>query len=384
MEQLNPYRIAVITGSRAEYELLYGLMKRIEELPQLRLQLIVTGMHLSPEFGMTVDRIIEDGFAIEQRVEMLVSSDTGAGAAKSTALGMIGFADAFARLRPHWVVVLGDRYEIWAAASAAYLARIPIAHIGGGDVTEGALDEAIRHGITKMAQLHFVTNEQSARRVRRLGEAADTIIQVGHPGIDRIMELPLLPRQELERELEFTFRLRNVLVTYHPATLGEHDAEVELKALLTALDSLGDEVGILLTKPNADPGGRRYGALVEQFASNRRNCRVYTSLGQLRYFSAARVVDAVVGNSSSGLCEIPSLGTPTVDIGVRQRGRLRGPSVLHCEPNETAIRAAILHAFRMDASRLSNPYGNGTSSVRMVEELCRRAGCGLSGLKRFC
>lgn len=384
MEQQNGYRIAVVTGSRAEYELLYSLMKHIMQSPGLSLQLMVTGMHLSPEFGMTVNRIVEDGFPIEQEVEMLVSSDTGVGTAKSAALGMIGFADAFARLRPHWVVVLGDRYEIWAAASAAFLARIPIAHIGGGDVTEGALDEAIRHSITKMSQLHFVTNEQAARRVRRLGEAAETIIQVGHPGIDRVKTLPLLGKKDLEEELGFSFRSRNVLVTHHPATLGEQDGQKELAELLAALDSLGDEVGIVLTKPNADPGGRQYAARIEQFAADRPNCRVYASLGQLRYFSTARIVDAVVGNSSSGLCEIPSLGTPTVDIGVRQRGRLRGPSVLHCEPHQAAIRAAILHAFRMDASRLPNPYGYGNSSERIVEELTRRAGCGPSGLKRFC
>ncbi|MBJ6359975.1 UDP-N-acetylglucosamine 2-epimerase [Paenibacillus sp. GCM10012307] len=380
----NPrHKIAVVTGSRAEYDLLYSVMKQIEAAPQLELQLIVTGMHLAPEFGMTVRAIEADGFPIHDQVEMLLSSDTAAGAAKSVGLGMIGFADAYRRLQPDWVVVLGDRYEIWAAAAAAFMARIPIAHIGGGDVTEGALDEAIRHGITKMSQLHFVTNKRSAQRVRQLGEDPHMILNVGHPGIDRIKQLPLLSREELEHELNFTFRSRNVLVTYHSVTLGSSDAEAELEELMKALAALGEDTGIVFTKPNADPGGRLYAERIDRYTAAHANAAAYTSLGQLRYFSTARIVDAVIGNSSSGICEIPSLGKPSVDIGFRQKGRLRGASVLHCEPESGAIQAAIHQACRMDCTGVENPYGTGNSGLRIVAELIRQVGRGRAGLKLF-
>ncbi|WP_036711343.1 UDP-N-acetylglucosamine 2-epimerase [Paenibacillus pinihumi] len=377
------HTIAVVTGSRAEYDLLYSVMKLIEASDSLELQLIATGMHLSPEFGMTVQAIEKDGFRIDDQVEMLLSSDTAAGASKSVGLGIIGFADVFRRLQPDWVVVLGDRYEIWAAALAAFMARIPIAHIGGGDVTEGALDEAIRHGISKMAQLHFVTNERSAYRVRQLGEAPHTIFNVGHPGIDRIKQLSLLSREELERELSFSFRTRNVLVTYHPVTLGNKDAEAELEELMNALEGLGGDTGILFTKPNADPGGRLYAERIDRFIARNSNAAAYTSLGQLRYFSAASIADAVVGNSSSGICEVPSLGKPSIDVGIRQKGRLRGPTVLHCEAQSMAIQAAIHHAYRMDCKGLENPYGTGDSGERIVTELIRQAGQGHSGSKPF-
>ncbi|MBD2844511.1 UDP-N-acetylglucosamine 2-epimerase (hydrolyzing) [Paenibacillus sp. IB182496] len=366
-------RICMVTGSRAEYGLLHTLMQRIAAEPRLCLQIAVTGSHLAPEYGSTGSALAADGFTPDGRVEMLLSSDSAVGAAKSIGLGVIGFADLFERLRPHRVVLLGDRFEIFAAATAAYTARIPIAHIGGGDITEGALDEAYRHAITKMADLHFVTNARAARIVRQLGETERSIFNVGHPGIDRILELPLLARSELERTLGFALRPRNVLVTHHPATLGERSADDELEALLRGLDELGSDVGVLFTQPNSDPAGRRMHATIKRYAAQRPHVHLSGTLGQLVYFSAVRACDAVVGNSSSGICEVPALGKPSVDIGARQRGRLCGPSVIRCEADGTAVAAAIRRAWRLDCRALISPYGHGGSADRMVKILLRRS-----------
>ncbi|MEI7026257.1 UDP-N-acetylglucosamine 2-epimerase [Paenibacillus sp. y28] len=366
-------RIGVVTGSRAEYGLLYGIMRELQAAPEMELQVIVTGMHLCGEFGLTYRTIVEDGFEIAEKVEMLLASDTPVGAVKSVGLGMIGFADTLQRLRPDCIVVLGDRFEIWAAAAAAYMAQIPIIHIGGGDVTEGAFDEGIRHGITKMARLHFVTNELSRERVCQLGENPAHVVNVGHPGIERILHMPLLNREEVQRKLGFRLRARNVLVTYHPETLGGKEAEADMEQLLEALDRLGDGTGILMTRPNADPGGRQLARLLEAFAHRREHVGLYTTLGQLLYFSTARYMDAVVGNSSSGICEIPALHIPTVDIGDRQKGRLRGNTVIHCEARADAIVAAIRQAYAMDCTQVVNPYGAGISSKRMMTELTNYA-----------
>jgi UDP-hydrolysing UDP-N-acetyl-D-glucosamine 2-epimerase len=362
-------KICVITGSRADYGLLYWLMKEIQTAPELELQLIVTGMHLSPEFGRTYKVIAEDGFAIDAKVEMLLSSDTPAGIAKSIGLGTIGCADALQRLKPEILVLLGDRYEILAAAQAALVARIPLAHIAGGDVTEGAFDEAIRHSITKMAHLHFVTNEQAARRVRQLGENPAHVFNVGSPGLDNIARLKLLDRGELEKTLNFHFRQKNLLVTFHPVTLEKQSAEAQFNALLVALDSLGEEVGILFTKPNADTDGRIIIQLMDSYVTARPHARAYVSLGQLRYLSLMAQVDAVVGNSSSGLYEAPSFRKPTVNIGDRQKGRLQATSVINCPPTAAEIVKAVRQAMTTDCSGTVNPYGDGNSSVRIRDIL---------------
>lgn len=362
-------KICVVTGSRAEYGLLYWLMKEIQDDPDLLLQTVVTGMHLSPEFGLTYKVIEADGFAIDAKVEMLLSSDTPVGIAKSMGLGVIGFADALDRLRPDILVLLGDRYEIFAVAQAALVARIPIAHIAGGDVTEGAFDEAIRHSITKMSHLHFVTNEAAARRVRQLGENPEHIFNVGSPGLDYIKRLTLLSRQELEEVLDFRFREKNLLVTFHPATLEATSAEAQFQALLTALDQFGENVGIIFTKPNADTDGRAIIRLMDGYAASHAHARVYNSLGQVRYLSAMSQVDAVVGNSSSGLYEAPSFGKPTVNIGDRQKGRLQAASVINCGQDASAIEKAILQALATDCSGTVNPYGDGNSSARIKSRL---------------
>lgn len=362
-------KICVVTGSRAEYGLLYWIMKGIQQDPDLELQVVATGMHLAPEFGLTWRVIEEDGFPIAAKVEMLLSSDSAVGIAKSIGLGVIGCAEAFDSLRPDILVLLGDRFEILAAAQAALVARIPVAHIAGGDSTEGAFDEAIRHSITKMAHLHFVTNEAAARRVRQLGENPEHVHNMGSPGIDQIKRLKLMPREELAGSLEFTFRRKNLLVTFHPVTLDAIPSAAQFQELLNALDTFGEEMGLIITKPNADTDGRALISMIDSFVATRPNAQAYTSLGQLRYLSAVAQVDAVVGNSSSGLYEVPSFGKPTVNIGDRQKGRLQASSVVNCRPVAAEIAKAIAEALRKDCAGTVNPYGDGNSSVRILAQL---------------
>lgn len=360
-------RICVVTGSRAEYGLLSGVMRGLQQEEDLELQVLVTGMHLSPEFGMTWQIIEKDGFPIDAKVEMLLSSDSPVGIAKSVGLGTMGCAEAFERLRPDLLVVLGDRFEILAAAQAALVARIPIAHIAGGDTTEGAFDEAIRHSVTKMSHLHLVTNEDAARRVRQLGEDPARVHVVGSPGIDNIRSMTRLSRNELASDLDFTFREKNLLVTFHPVTLERFSAMQQFQELLDALESMGEEVGVIFTKPNADTDGRVIIRMTDDYVASHPNARAYTSLGQLRYLSLMAQVDVVVGNSSSGLYEAPSLGKPTVNIGDRQKGRLQATSVLNCNASADEIVAAIRESFTRDCSATVNPYGDGYSSERIVK-----------------
>ncbi len=362
-------RICVVTGSRADYGLLLPLMRAIGSSATLSLQVIATGMHLAPEFGLTVQAIEADGIPIDQRVEMLVSSDTRTGIVKSMGLGMIGFADAFARLDPHMVLVLGDRYEILAAAQAAMLANLPLAHLCGGDVTLGAVDESIRHAITKMAQLHFPSNAQSAARIRQMGENPDHIHCVGSTSLDLILSQPRLSRAQLEAELGFDFRPRNMVVTFHPVTLDQDDGGWQLTQLLAALAALPDQMGQIITLPNADTGGRRFTRMVQDFAANRPHVSVHASLGQKRYYSLLAQVDLMVGNSSSGLSEAPSFGIATINIGDRQEGRLKAASVIDCPADTDAILAAIQTGLANDYSATVNPYGDGQASQRIVQIL---------------
>lgn len=367
------HRICIVTGSRAEYGLLYWLMEAIVQDPSLELQVAVTGSHLSPAFGRTVDTIRSDGYPVSAEIECLLSSDSSVGAAKSIGLGVIGFADTFLALKPDLVVVLGDRFEILAAAQAAYMERIPIAHIAGGDVTEGALDDVMRHMITKMATLHFVTHAAAARRVRQLGEDSARIFTVGHLGLDGIRRIEPMTREELATSIGYVFYPRNLLVTFHPATLDEASPESQFEELASALRALGPDVGMVITQPNSDPGGRVLDAAVRRFVdeSGQRAVLVET-LGQRRYLSLMREVDAVVGNSSSGVLEAPFLGVPTVDIGGRQSGRPRASSVVHCSSERGEIEAAILRAFDLDCSAVDNPFGDGHTAERIVEVLVER------------
>jgi UDP-hydrolysing UDP-N-acetyl-D-glucosamine 2-epimerase len=366
-------RICVVTGSRAEYGLLYWVLRDLRNEPAFALQLVVTGMHLAPAFGHTVDEIEKDGFAIDRRVDMLVAGDSPAAIARSIALGVIGMSDAIEQLRPEIVVVLGDRFEIFAAAQACLVHRVPLAHIAGGDTTEGAIDEAMRHAITKMAHVHFATNAESAARLRQLGEDPAQIHVVGSPGLDHLRRRPLLDRAALEQSLGAPLGLRNVLVTFHPVTLDESAGLGELDALLDALDELPADTTLWCSRPNADTGGRAIAARLDAWAAARpERVRVFASLGQLRYLSLMAHADAVVGNSSSGLYDAPSFGIPTVDIGDRQRGRLAAASVIRSMPTPDAIATAIARAFAIGRrDDIVNPYGDGDSARRIVDVLRR-------------
>lgn len=364
--------VCVVTGTRAEYGLLRFLMKEVQSHPRLNLQIIATGMHLSPEFGMTYREIENDGFVIDRKIEMLTSSDSGVGIAKSMGLGMIGFADALAQLNPDIMVVLGDRFEIFAAVSAALVARIPVAHLHGGEATEGAIDEAFRHSITKMSHLHFVAAEEYRDRVIQLGEQPEQVHLVGGLGVDAIKRIKLLNKAELEESLGFQFGKKNLLVTFHPVTLENASAQTQMDALLEALGQLKD-TQLIFTMPNADTDGRVLMGQLTDFSSTHSNAHLFTSLGHLRYLSCLQFVDGVVGNSSSGLAEVPSFKKGTVNIGDRQRGRLMSASVINCLPNKNSIAEAVntlySESFQQRLQEALNPYGDGGAVEKIVEVL---------------
>ncbi len=365
-------KICVITGTRAEYGLLRWVMQGIKDDQELILQIIATGMHLSPEFGLTYREIEQDGFCIDRKVEMLTSSDTSVGIAKSMGLGMIGFADALHELNPDLIVVLGDRFEIFSAVSAALVARIPVAHLHGGELTEGAFDDAFRHSITKMSHLHFVAADEYRQRVIQLGEQPDRVFLVGGLGIDNIKSLKLLDRSALEASLDFKLGPKNILITFHPVTLETATASEQMAELLSALDNLQD-TQLIFTMPNADTDGRLLIKMVEQFVAQHSNACAYTSLGQLRYLSSIAQVDGVVGNSSSGLAEVPSFQKGTINIGDRQRGRLQAASVINCDPTRKGILAAFekLYSFEFqnELINVKNPYGDGGASEKVVDAI---------------
>lgn len=355
--------VAIVTGSRADWGLLEGPARALMERGQ-RVSIIATGQHLGPQ--NTVETIRQEGFTVDETVEILLAGDTGASAAKAMGLLQIGLAETFGRLAPDLLLVLGDRYEILAAVSAALVMRIPVAHIAGGDVTEGAMDDAIRHAVTKMASLHFTTTEDAAARVRAMGEPAGRVHAVGSPGIDRIRATPLLSREETFAALGLEPTSKLLVITFHPVTLSD-TSRAELAALLEALGELGPDFGLVFTGVNADPEGATLDRDIAAFCAGRAHAVHRGSLGSRLYFSAVAAADAVVGNSSSGLYEVPSFGKPTVDIGDRQKGRLRASSVIHCAPERDAIAAAIAQALAMDASGATNPYGDGQSSARIAD-----------------
>lgn len=365
-------RICVVTGTRAEYGLLRWVMDGIRQTPELGLQLIATGAHLSPEFGLTFRDIERDGFRIDRKVEMLLSADSPTSVAKSMGLGVIGFADALHELAPDLLLVLGDRFEILSAVLAATVMRIPVVHLHGGETTQGAIDEPLRHSITKMSHLHFVATPEYRQRVIQLGETPASVFLVGGLGVDCMRRVTLMSRSELEDSLGFRFAHRNLLVTFHPVTLEAATAAHQMSELLAALEELRD-TNVIFTMPNADTDGRVLFDLVTQFVDVHPGARAYTSLGQQRYLSCVREVDGVVGNSSSGLTEVPSLGKGTVNIGDRQLGRLKAESVIDCAPDRASIAAAICQLyspeFRSKVASARNPYGEGGASGRIVDVL---------------
>lgn len=353
-------KICVVTGSRAEYGLLSGLMQKIKDSEDLVLQVIATNMHLSPEFGLTYREIEKDGFVIDKKVDMLLSSDTASATAKSVGLGMIGFADAYNDLSPDIVVVLGDRYEILAAVSAALFYQIPVAHLHGGEITEGAYDDSIRHAITKMSHLHFTSTEEYRKRVIQLGESPDRVYHVGAIGLDNIKSCTFLSKEELENSLDFSLGEKSLLVTYHPVTLENNTARQQCDNLLNVLDQ-HPEYRIIFTLPNSDTGGRIIMECIQNFVSRNKNRAIaFNSLGKIRYLSALNYVTAVVGNSSSGILEVPSFGIPTLDIGDRQKGRITAASVVHCGTSMEEISIGFDNLFSeaimLAVKDRKNPY----------------------------
>lgn len=366
-------KICIVTGTRAEYGLLFWLMKGINENPELKLQLIVTGMHLSPEFGLTYKEIEKDGFIINKKIEMILSADTPSSISKSTGLGLISFADAYVDLQPDIIIVLGDRYELLAASTAALISRIPIGHIHGGETTIGAFDESIRHSITKMSWWHFVAAEDYRKRVIQLGEDPQRVFLVGGMGVDGIKKTKLLDKPTLEKEIDFKFGEKNLLVTYHSVTLEDERSSRNFVELLKCLKNL-DNTKIIFTFANSDTHGRIINSEIEKFVQKTPSIsKAFSSMGQINYLSALQFVDGVIGNSSSGLLEAPSFKIGTINIGDRQKGRLKSESVIDCNLDKNSILKAFEKLYSKDFQHklksVKNPYGNGDASNKIIKIL---------------
>lgn len=363
-------RIGIMTGTRAEYGLLKSLMQEINKDNDLELYLIVSGMHLSPEFGMTYKEIEEDGFEINAKVEMLLSSDSPAGISKSIGLGVIGFADEFQRADLDMLILLGDRYEALSAAICALVMRIPIAHLHGGELTEGAIDEGIRHSITKMSYLHFTSTEQYRNRVIQLGENPERVFYVGALGVENIKKINLMTKEELEKSIHFEIDENTVIVTYHPVTLENNTVEEQFLNLLEVLDK-NPKIRMIFTKANADTNGRIVNELIDKYAAqNSERACAFMSLGQKRYLSALKYCRIVIGNSSSGIIEAPSFGKPIINIGDRQKGRICADSVINCgytqQEIQQAMETALTKEFENKASNCRNPYEKENTAANII------------------
>ncbi len=362
-------KICVVTGGRMDYGHLFKVMKAIDSSEILELQIIATCMHLSPEFGLTYKNIESDGFKINKKIECLLSSDTSGAVAKSVGLACISFSEAYQELEPDLVLIMGDRYELLAASQVALFMKLRIAHISGGDTTEGAYDEAIRHSITKMSHLHFVTNLDAYNRVTQLGENPKYIFNFGSPTIDLIYDTPMISRENLEKKLDFKLKNKNIIFTYHPVTLNYKKNKEDLVTILDALSELGSDFGLVITKSNADDGGRILNQEIESFVSSHQNAKAYDALGQYLYYNCINNFDLVLGNSSSGLFEVPTFKKPTVNIGDRQKGRIRSKSVIDCKVDKREIINAIHKALNMKCDDVVNPYGIGNSSKKIISLL---------------
>lgn len=366
-------KVCVVTGTRAEYGLLKPVIDKIHHAKDLELQLVATGMHLSPEFGLTYKEIEADGYPVTDKVEMLLSSDTGVGITKSMAVALMGFGECFERLKPDMVVILGDRYEMLMVASAAMVAKIPITHIHGGEITEGAMDDAIRHSLTKMSQLHFAATEEYRHRIIQLGEKPDTVFHVGALGVENIREEKLMNKAEFEESIDFSVDDNTIIVTYHPVTLENIPSKVQFEKLLTVIENHTD-LRVIFTKANSDTDGRIINQMMDEFVREHSDrCVAFTSLGRIRYLSALQFCAAVVGNSSSGIIEAPSFHIPTVNIGNRQQGRLCADTVISCgyeaEDIESAIIKAFSKEFRDKLPGMNNPYEKENTSEQIVQKI---------------
>ncbi|KIA89124.1 UDP-N-acetylglucosamine 2-epimerase [Kaistella jeonii] len=366
-------KITIATGTRAEYGLLKPLLTAIKKEPNWLLQILVTGAHLSPEFGLTYNEIEKDGFVIDKKVEMLLSADTPASVVKSMGLGMIGFADALQDLKPDLLIILGDRYEMLSLASAALIFNIPIVHLHGGEITEGAYDDAIRHSITKMSHLHFASTDDYQNRIIQLGENPQNVYNVGAIGLDSVKNLELLSRESLEKDLDIQFKKYNYQITFHPSTLDIETPEKQFEILLKAIDQQQDSF-FIFTKSNADSGGRIINQMIDSYvAKNKDKAKAFSSLGNLRFLSVVKMCDAIVGNSSSGILEAPSLQTPTINIGDRQKGRIQAKSVINVKVDGSEILEAFkkvrLKDLNSETIRFFNPYGDGNTTEKIIKIL---------------
>jgi len=378
-------KLCIVTGTRAEYGLFLPLLQKIKKDNKFILQIIATGMHLLPEFGLTYREIERDGFRINAKVDLHLLGDSDVDIDKAIGRGISVFAASFQRLKPDLIMVLGDRFETFAATVSSFVLKIPIVHLYGGEVTEGVIDDAFRHAITKMSYLHFTSTEEYSKRVIQLGEDPRRVFTVGALGIDNIKRTRLLNKSELEKVIKFKFGDRNVLVTYHPVTLERNTAKSQFKELLSTLD-IFQGLKVIFTKPNADVGSRIIIKLIEEYVKNNPNKAIaFSSLGQQKYLSTVKYVDTVIGNSSSGIIEVPSFGKPTVNIGDRQKGRIKAKSVIDCNPSKEsifkALRKAFTPQFREFCKTVENPYGDGRAAKRIMRILKKKAFC-IRGIKK--
>lgn len=377
--------ISILTATRAEYGLLKPIMSKLNKIEEYDIRLVVTGMHLSPDYGLTFKEIIQDGFTIDRKIDIILSSGTSVAVTKSMGLALISFAEYFDELKPNLLIVLGDRYESFAVCCAAMNARIPIAHLHGGEVTEGVIDEAIRHSITKMSYLHFTSTEEYRKRVIQLGEHPNRVFNVGAIGLEVIKELNYMSKEEFEKSINFTISKKLALLTFHPVTL-EDNTEEQFENILQAIDMF-DDIQVIITKANADAGGNVINKLIDEYVKKRSNkCVAFESLGQLRYLTAMKYCDFVIGNSSSGIIETPSFKKPTINIGDRQKGRIQAKSIINCKPIKLEIVSSIEKAlsvdFRKTLDDLEDPYGDGNVSDNIVSEINRFLNQNLLSIKK--
>lgn len=365
-------KISVLTATRAEYGLLKSLINKLNTVEEFDVRVVVTGAHLSPEFGLTYKEIEKDGINIDEKIEILLSADTPSAISKSMGLAMISFADYFEKLKPDMLIVLGDRYETLAVANVAMIQRIPIVHLYGGETTEGAIDESIRHAITKMSYLHFTSTEEYHDRVIQLGESPERVFLVGAIGIENILNEKLMSKSEFEKSINYSLGKPYAVVTFHPVTLEDNKSKEQIKALLDALESFKD-MKFIFTKANADSDGRIINQMIDDYVNSHENAVAFNSLGLTRYLSALKYCTMVIGNSSSGLVEAPSFGVPTVNIGDRQEGRLQADSIINCQPIkddiEKAIKIALSKEFKEKAKNTINPYGDGNTTEKIIEKI---------------
>lgn len=375
-------RICVLTTTRAEYGLLSPLIKRLIGEQEFDVKVVVTGMHLSMEFGLTWREIEQDGVCIDRKIEMLLSADTPAAISKSMGVALIGFADYFEETSPDALLVLGDRYEVLAVCIAAMNMRVPILHIHGGEITEGAVDDAIRHCITKLSYLHFASTKEYRDRIIQMGEEPSRVFNVGALGVENALYAKKLTKEELEESIGWKLENQYAVLTFHPTTLEDNTSEKQVEELLKAIEQFPD-IQFLATKANADVGGRIINSCLEEYAATHKHLRCYTSLGMKRYLSALKYAKFVIGNSSSGLLEAPIFGIPTVNIGNRQKGRIRGKSVLDCKPERDSIIETIQSALLMDIEKIENPYGCGETSAEIIRIIKKEFKTNHSIVKKF-